>query len=275
MDIVMRVIEIVRSVSRCLFPALVRDAVRWIIRGHLKEVPGFRDYIRVCRMSRQRGVSLPDSDAFKVRVSLLNDLTVSLRPGTSDASVFIETLVGQFHVPPPEVHPKIIWDLGANVGLTAAHYAVLFPDALIHAVEAVPQLAEIARQNTSPWIDRVEIIEAAIWPFDKELTFSMSFGNEYGGSVNNDGSGFIVQGRSLNSILPKDQIVDFLKMDIEGAEQHVLREETEWADRARVIKVECHDDYTRSDCITDLLTLGFTAAIDPAHWNCVLGQRSL
>jgi hypothetical protein len=70
-------------------------------------------------------------------------------------------------------------------------------------------------------------------------------------------------------------MIDFLKMDIEGAEKRVLREHTDWASRVRCLKVECHDDYSREDCIRDLQRLGFQGEIDPSHWSCVIGNRTL
>jgi FkbM family methyltransferase len=233
------------------------------------------DYVTVCRMSRQRGDALKHQRPITVNVPILDRLAVSVRPGTSDASVLIETLVGEFHLPPEDLHPKVIWDLGANIGLTAAHYAVLYPDARIYCVEANPDLVAITFQHTSPWRERVEVIEAAVWPLDEDLFFSVSFGDEYGGTANLNGRGIPVRGRSLNTLIPLGQTIDLLKMDIEGAEKRVLREHTDWASRVRCLKVECHDDYSREDCIRDLQRLGFQAEIDPCHWSCVIGNRTL
>jgi hypothetical protein len=91
-------------------------------------------------MSRQPGNALQTLGSFTVRVPILNRLAISLRSGTSDASVLIETFVREFHLPQGNLHPKVIWDLGANIGLTAAHYAVLSPDANTYCVEANPDL---------------------------------------------------------------------------------------------------------------------------------------
>lgn len=108
-----------------------------------------------------------------MHVPILNRLAISLRRGTSDASVLIETFVGEIHWPLDNTHPKVIWDLGVNIELTAAHYAVLYPDAKIYSVEGNPDLFAIALQHTSPWRERVEVIEAGVWPLDEDL-FSQS-----------------------------------------------------------------------------------------------------
>ena len=48
-----------------------------------------------------------------------------------------------------------------------------------------------------------------------------------------------------------------VKMDIEGAERDVLRQNTEWAALVRTILVEIHEPYDVSSCCTDLARLGF------------------
>jgi hypothetical protein len=70
-----------------------------------------------------------------------------------------------------------------------------------------------------------------------------------------------------------DESIDYVKMDIEGAEREVLRSNTEWAERVRCIKVEVHHGYSKDDCIADLQRLGFQAYPDATHFICVVGIR--
>ena len=65
-----------------------------------------------------------------------------------------------------------------------------------------------------------------------------------------------------------------MKMDIEGAERRVLRENTEWAASVHAIKVELHPPYSVSDCSADLQKLGFKTAVDRKHPACVIGTRA-
>jgi FkbM family methyltransferase len=185
----------------------------------------------------------------------------------------IETLIGQFHLPPGNMAPLRIWDLGANIGLTAIHFASLYREARITAVEAEPGLAEIARLNAKPYGGRVEIIEAAVWPVRQSLCFSVQHGDEYGGKVTESQSDIQVAGIPLNELMAEDQQVDYLKMDIEGAEARVLRESTQWARKVGCIKVEVHGDYTVDACRADLERLGFQTSVDNRHWACVVGTR--
>jgi len=267
-------IQCVKSLVRRLPPSTSLDLARWIARPGIRQHLNCRDYLRVCHLARKRQLEDNRSKNLLVTVKSFANLPVMLRCGTSDASVLLETIIGLFHLPPAGVSPKVIWDLGANIGLTAAHFAVCYPDAKVYAVEANPDLATIANQNTSKWRDRIQVIEAAVWSENAELQFSVKFGDEYGGQVTSSHSGISVQGRSLNSLFPGDDIVDFVKMDIEGAERQVLQQQTQWAARVHCIKVECHGDYSRDNCISDLEALGFEATADDRHWNCVIGRRA-
>jgi hypothetical protein len=84
------------------------------------------------------------------------------------------------------------------------------------------------------------------------------------------------RGLSVNSLLDSlgwDR-VDFVKMDIEGAEREVLRRNTAWAHRVHSIKVEAHGDYGREQCVRDLQELGFRTALDARHPLAVTGVRT-
>jgi hypothetical protein len=73
---------------------------------------------------------------------------------------------------------------------------------------------------------------------------------------------------------PEPVVVDYVKVDIEGAERELLRTATAWASRVRTIAVEVHAPYTTADCERDLSALGFTTRVDPRHWACVVGVRT-
>ena len=69
------------------------------------------------------------------------------------------------------------------------------------------------------WHD-VEIIPKATWEKEEKLFFNME--GVYGANVSNDKGQFEVEGCSIDNILHGSR-VDFIKMDIEGAELNALR----------------------------------------------------
>jgi FkbM family methyltransferase len=164
-------------------------------------------------------------------------------------------------------------DLGANIGLTMAHLAALCP-AHIVGVELDAHNVELARKNVERWRDRCEVVEAAVWYTDEPLRYDIAHGAECGAVLSPSGKK-TAQGLSINSLLDRlgwDQ-VDFVKMDIEGAEREVLRRNTEWTLRVRSIKVEAHAAYSREQCARDLRELGFQTVLDAGHPHAVSGIR--
>jgi Methyltransferase FkbM domain len=78
----------------------------------------------------------------------------------------------------------------------------------------------------------------------------------------------------MASLVSEHGPVDFVKMDVEGAERELLQDGSGWASRVRAIKVELHGSYTSAACEEDLERLGFQTRVDPRHWACVEGVKS-
>jgi FkbM family methyltransferase len=218
------------------------------------------------------------AEPFTVHVRMLNGAAVAVRPGTTDAGVLWSTFVGMHHLPPPEIDPRtirVVWDLGANVGLTMAHYAVRYPLAQVFGVELDPTTAVAARQNLQPWQARCKVIRGAVWREDGEVEYEFESGKEEAARVvaASGPSQHRAPALSLNSLFAEFPRIDFVKFDIEGAEQAVLRDGQAWAGRVRSLKVEVHAPYTVEECIHDLELLGFKARRELTHWACVVGVR--
>ena len=74
--------------------------------------------------------------------------------------------------------------------------------------------------------------------------------------VEDEGESVMVEAAELESVPPKETI-DFLKVDIEGAEQQLL--DRRRVERVRVMKVETHEPYSQEACLHDLGRIGFSA----------------
>jgi FkbM family methyltransferase len=215
-----------------------------------------------------------------IRPRALNHADIVLRRGTSDVSVAVQTLVNQYHLPPtpiPVEEPQVLWDLGSNVGLTVAHYACIFPHARIVGVEPDHDNAVLAARNIRNWSDRCKIIECAVWPEDGEAEFELQPRNEFAGRIVGTASpnreARRVRTCSLSTLFEREQRIDLVKMDIEGAEREVLRQNTEWAAKVERIVVEVHEPYTPDDCSHDLRRLGFATVVNPKFWVSIVGVR--
>ncbi len=80
---------------------------------------------------------------------------------------------------------------------------------------------------------------------------------------------------SLNLLLARENPdrIDYVRMDIEGAELRVLREQTEWMERVETIKVEVHEPYSVDECVTDLAPARFQTCLVTKHAACVIGTH--
>ena len=118
--------------------------------------------------------------------------------------------------------PKIL-DLGANVGLSIIFFKELYPDAKIVALEADPKIFTYLENNIHERkYNRVKLINKAVWHENSLLHFA-SEGADSGqvSSSLHDRDTVEVEAIDIAELLSDEQF-DFIKMDIEGAEEFVI-----------------------------------------------------
>jgi FkbM family methyltransferase len=237
---------------------------------------------RIRELGRDRIHADASEETVSVRVKQLGGGALVVRPRTADVDTLWGTFMRPYHLPPAAVGAgaQRIWDLGCNAGFTMAHLASSFPQASITGVELDESNALLARRNVERWGDRCEVIHAAVWPDDGEVWYHRWAGATSGYRVavserQATVEGPVVPALSLNSLAGRtDEPIDYVKMDVEGAERELLEHHTEWAERVRAIKVEVHAPYTLESCIDDLRALGFEARPDGGHPSCAVGIRA-
>lgn len=169
-------------------------------------------------------------------------------------------------------------DIGAHVG----HWALRLAGqaSQVVAFEANPETASILRRNVAinDLGDKVSVFEGALW--DERATVRLSDPNNSvaGGSTRTlpaDGdAGVEVRAFRLDElhldVLDRD-VPYVVKVDVEGADLHVLRGMAQWVGRRRpVLFIECHDYcgyYERADLERTLEALGYT-------WRTVMTYKS-
>jgi FkbM family methyltransferase len=196
---------------------------------------------------------------FRARVPA-STKTVHLRLGTSDVAAFEQVMVDQeygFALPFP---PRVIVDAGANIGLSAVTFSMLYPDAKIFAIEADRENYEILCLNAAMY-PAITPIHAALWHEDTQLSVVDAGTGAWGMQVSPQAAksgttSNAVRAISLGTLCKDFKLtrVDLLKVDIEGAEWEVFGTVADWIDRVQTICAELHDRF-KPGC-----TARFTAA---------------
>lgn len=172
----------------------------------------------------------------------------------------------------------VIIDCGSNIGLATMYFKMIFPDALVTAIEANPSTFAILEKNVrSNDLSGVEILNLAVTG-DDETDVSLMFADagdlratrmkELYGETALPTQEVKVPARRLSTILPAS--VDLLKMDIEGSEHDVIDEISSRLGSIKNVIIEYHyspggERRSLGDFITVLERAGFICRIKSAN----------
>ena len=121
--------------------------------------------------------------------------------------------------------PRLIVDLGSNIGASVVYFRRRFPASRIVAVEPDPHAFELLRRNTAAY-DGIELRNVAVTAEPGPVTL-YQHQESWVSSLHSGWQGaapITVQGETLGAILRDAGVdqVDLLKMDVEGAEFQIL-----------------------------------------------------
>lgn len=123
---------------------------------------------------------------------------------------------------------KVIFDLGSNVGASVLFFILRYPSAHIYAFEPDPDNILMFNLNLAPFMDRITLIEKAVWKNNDEIRrFYKIAERHYSSSIfEREKSNIIIEVRTitLDKIINdyKLNYIDLMKFDIEGAEKVVF-----------------------------------------------------
>ena len=146
----------------------------------------------------------------------------------------------------------LIIDCGANYGTSIVYFNKIFPQARIIGVEADPGIFEILKSNiTSRRIEQVRLLNKAVSSARHSVKF-YSEGADGGRLHYHDDAQktFEVEAINLDDLIEGD--VDFLKVDIEGAETQVICS-CDKLDRVGQLFIEYHSFKDSSQTLADIL----------------------
>lgn len=119
----------------------------------------------------------------------------------------------------------VIIDCGANIGLSVLYFKKQYPQSSIFAFEPDPHNFTLLKNNLklNNFLDNhVELFQEAIWTHNDGISFN-AVGTEGSKIDEKQGADSVkVSTRELKTFLAKYPEIDFLKIDIEGAENIVI-----------------------------------------------------
>ena len=180
---------------------------------------------------------------------------VNIPDAASFLSAYKEIFVSKIYQFEFENDQPAILDLGANIGLSVLYFKTIFPQAKITAFEADPKIFSYLEHNilTNGFND-VELINKAIWNQNSILRFHAEGAD--GGRVFDSSTEKMIEIEAVDICEHLEQHhYDFLKMDIEGAEDQVFLALENHLAKFKYIFLEYHSSVGKPQSLAVMLDL--------------------
>ena len=206
---------------------------------------------------------------FKLRARARNCITVLARDCGDDIGTIVEFFSRLRQLVPPDLpalEPRVVYDIGAHIGIASLFLATYYPSARFYGFEPLPSNYNICRLNYEglpasrafPW---------AISSASGTRAFRFGEGDLRGGCLAGGAPPLStslrdqvqVQVRSVHDLVATDKLdpPEFLKIDVEGAEFEVLTGLGVGERSVRRIWLETHGPEVRAKCLEWLCAHGF------------------
>ncbi|OGU56394.1 MAG: hypothetical protein A2V66_06135 [Ignavibacteria bacterium RBG_13_36_8] len=150
----------------------------------------------------------------------------------------------------------LIYDCGANVGLSCLYFKKAFPKCKIKAFEADPNITKVLRKNIARnKLANVDIFNTALWINKKGITFIPD--NADGGSIFGESKKIKVDSTRLRDLIKKEKKIDLIKLNVEGAEVELIKDCHDILHKTKNMIIEYHsypDKRQELDKILSILT---------------------
>lgn len=166
------------------------------------------------------------------------------------------------------LRPRMIFDIGANIGLGSFFMRTLYPDAKVAGFEPSKAEGEVLARNYADW-PGCELLPVAAGDQDGvNMRFAVhpdKTGGQHLASEEEEGWNFVeVPMRRIDALIDEGRLPtpDLVKIDVEGAEVAVLRGFGRYLDAAAAYIMETHSESLHKECMDLLRAKGYTVADD-------------
>lgn len=162
----------------------------------------------------------------------------------------------------------VVYDCGANVGMSCLYFSTKYPTAKIKAFEADPNIEKILSENLNQnHVGNVEVIGKAVWIDNNSIELSLEGAD--GATIYSKTNLIMVPSVRLKDIIEKESIIDMLKIDIEGAEYEVLKDCSGSLNNVENIFIEYHSYINSNQNLSEIIMIleknGFRYFIKPVN----------
>jgi FkbM family methyltransferase len=170
-----------------------------------------------------------------------------------------DIFVEEFYYFDTKSETPVIFDIGSNIGMSIIYFRELYPSAVIRGYEPDGNIFDALSKNLlqSGLSDpNIHLTRAAVWIHSDGIDFKIN-GPDSSSVISgmNKADSIKVPSIRLNEVLRETDHIDFLKMDIEGAEVIVLKDCENYLDRIDHLFVEYHSSHGQSQELDILLNL--------------------
>lgn len=198
---------------------------------------------------------IASSPRFSTGSTLILGKPFKYHDGASFAVTYKELFINEIYRFNPSNRVRTIIDCGANMGLSVLYFADSYKEHTILAFEPDKDLFKLLEENVVTFgLKNVKLFNKAVWDKSETLRFFTDGG--MGGRVQN---AYVRQEPKLVEAIPLLDFltndVDFLKIDIEGAEDRVLRSCRSKLKNVKHIFFEYHGDIRKRQTLHELLQM--------------------
>ena len=168
----------------------------------------------------------------------------------------------------------VILDCGANIGISTLYFALNYPTSSIYAFEPDKTIFDLLNKNINDnKLTNIVAYNDAIWTEDCTLSFSNK-GSEASQIDMSGLSSTKVNAIKFSNFLSKQEHIDFVKMDIEGAEFEVIMDCANQLHKIENLFLEYHGTCDETHKLKTLLEIvknaGFKVYIKMAADNLAM-----
>jgi FkbM family methyltransferase len=183
-------------------------------------------------------------------------LTIDIRRNTSDVPVFKQIIIDEEYYPVVKLFRergkqiRTMIDAGSNIGLTALYIHNEFPHSQIVALEPnIENNLQLVNNLNMNGLKSILPRKEGIWSTNTKLSQSIHFGDDrhwaFSLTESKNGEYQVVDMETLLTVNNID-ILDFLKIDIEGAEGEIFfkSKSLDFLKNVNVVAIEIHNRQT-------------------------------